>query len=129
MSTDRPRRVLVADDDSSIRHAVNLKLTNAGLDVVLASDGEEALRLALETEPEAFILDVTMPYFTGYEVARQLREQPTFARTPVIILTAMEQDVDPAFAQLVQDVRFMTKPFSPRELLAAVQQALTTVPR
>lgn len=129
MNADRPRRVLVADDDSSIRHAVNLKLTNAGLDVVLASDGEEALRLALETEPEAFILDVTMPYFTGYEVARQLRQQPTFARTPVIILTAMEQDVDPAFAQVVQDVRFMTKPFSPRELLAAVQQALTTVPR
>lgn len=129
MNADRPRRVLVADDDSSIRHAVNLKLTNAGLDVVLASDGEEALRLALETEPEAFILDVTMPYFTGYEVARQLRQQPMFARTPVIILTAMEQDVDPAFAQVVQDVRFMTKPFSPRELLAAVQQALTTVPR
>lgn len=129
MNPERPRRVLVADDDSSIRHAVNLKLTNAGLDVVLAGDGEEALRLALETEPEAFILDVTMPYFTGYEVARQLRQQPTFARTPVIILTAMEQDVDAAFAQVVQDVRFMTKPFSPRELLAAVQQALATVPR
>ncbi|MBL8767316.1 MAG: response regulator, partial [Planctomycetes bacterium] len=105
MNAERPRRVLVADDDSSIRHAVNLKLSNAGLDVVLAGDGEEALRLALETEPEVFILDVTMPYFTGYEVARQLRQQPTFANTPVIILTAMEQDVDPAFAQAVKDVR------------------------
>ena len=125
---DTPRRVLVADDDSTIRHAVNLKLSNAGLQVVLANDGEEALRLALETEPEVFILDVTMPYFTGYEVARQLRKHEAFARTPVLILTAMEQDVDPGFAKEVADVRFMTKPFSPRELLAAVQQALA-VPR
>jgi DNA-binding response OmpR family regulator len=128
MNDARPRRVLVADDDSTIRHAVNLKLTNAGLDVVLAADGEEALRLALETEPEVFILDVTMPYFTGYEVARQLRKHEVFAHTPVLILTAMEQDVEPTFAAEVSDVRFMTKPFSPRELLAAVQQALS-VPR
>lgn len=123
--TKRPR-VLVADDDSSIRHAVQLKLKKADLDVVVAEDGEKALRLALETEPDLLIVDVSMPYMTGYEVCRELRRHERFARTPAIVLTAMEQDIDPALAGELGVVRFMTKPFSPRELLENAQQLLAT---
>lgn len=127
MTEQRKPRVLVADDDSSIRHAVQMKLKKAGLEVVVAEDGEKALQLALETEPDLLIVDVSMPYMTGYEVCRELRRHERFARTPAIVLTAMEQDIDPALAGELGVVRFMTKPFSPRELLENAQQLLSTV--
>ena len=120
----RGRRVLVADDDPSIRHAVRLKLSKAGLDVVIASDGEEALRVALETEPDLLILDLQMPYMSGYELCRELRRHAIFAETPAMVLTAMEQDVDADLAAELGIVRFMTKPFSPRELLATTQELI-----
>jgi len=122
------RRVLVADDDPSIRHAVNLKLSKAGLAVTVASDGEEALKLALETEPELMIVDYAMPYMTGYDLCRELRQYGRFDQTPVIVLTAMEQDIDTSLAAELGVVEFMTKPFSPRELLARTKELLESLP-
>ncbi len=128
MTVPTKRKVLVADDDPSIRHAVRLKLTKADLEVVTAQDGEEALRLALEHEPELMIVDVAMPYMTGYELCRELRKNERFGRTPAIVLTAMEQDIDSRLAAEIGVVRFMTKPFSPRELVATVLEILNDVP-
>jgi DNA-binding response OmpR family regulator len=125
--TSQPR-VLVADDDPSIRHAVSLKLRKAGLTVVTASDGEEALQLALETEPELLIVDYSMPYMTGYDVCRELRQHDGYRATPVIVLTAMEQEIDMGLAAELGVVRFMTKPFSPRELLASALELLASAP-
>ena len=119
-----PKVVLVADDDASIRHAVRLKLAKAGLKVLVAVDGEDALRLALENEPDLVIVDLQMPYMNGYEVCRQMRRSAVLAATPVIVLTAMEQDIDPELAVALGVMRFMTKPFSPRELLATTQELL-----
>jgi DNA-binding response OmpR family regulator len=119
-------RILVADDDPSIRHAVRLKLERAGLDVVVAEDGETALRCALECEPDLFILDVSMPYMTGYDLCRELRRTERFKASPVIILTAMEQGIEATLAAELGVVRFMTKPFSPRELLENAQQLLAS---
>lgn len=123
-----PRRVLIADDDPSIRHAVRLKLSKAGLDVVAAADGEEALRLALETEPELMIVDLQMPYMSGYDVCRESRKHAQLRDVPAIILTAMEQDIDDELAVQLGVVRFMTKPFSPRELLATALELLESAP-
>lgn len=128
MSEPVSKRVLVADDDPSIRHAVRLKLSKAGLDVIAAADGEEALRLALESEPQLMIVDLQMPYMSGYEVCREARKHPALRDTPAIVLTAMEQDIDDALAVQLGVVRFMTKPFSPRELLAVAQELLETAP-
>ena len=122
--TDAPHKVLVADDDPSIRHAVSLKLSKAGLDVTAAADGEEGLKLALETEPELLIVDYAMPYMTGYDLCRELRKHERFSGTPVIVLTAMEQDIDTSLAAELGVVEFMTKPFSPRELLARSRELL-----
>ncbi|MFG0318154.1 MAG: response regulator transcription factor [Planctomycetota bacterium JB042] len=122
------RRVLIADDDPSIRHAVTLKLSKAGLDVTAASDGEEALKLALESEPELMIVDYAMPYMTGYDLCRELRKHERFDQTPVIVLTAMEQDIDTSLAAELGVVEFMTKPFSPRELLARTRELLESLP-
>jgi len=122
--TESTHKVLVADDDPSIRHAVNLKLSKAGLDVTVAADGEEGLKLALETEPELLIVDYAMPYMTGYDLCRELRKHERFAHTPVIVLTAMEQDIDTSLAAELGVVEFMTKPFSPRELLKRSRELL-----
>jgi len=122
------KRVLVADDDPSIRHAVSLKLSTAALSVAVAKDGEQGLRMALESEPDLLIVDYAMPYMTGYDLCRELRKQERFRTTPVIVLTAMEQDIDTSLAAELGVVRFMTKPFSPRELLASVQELLGVSP-
>ena len=124
-TTNESHTVLVADDDPSIRHAVSLKLSKAGFKVIKAADGEEGLRLALEHEPQLLIVDYQMPYMSGYELCRELRRHPGFEQTPAIVLTAMEQDIDSTLAAELGVFRFMTKPFSPRELLASAQQLLS----
>jgi DNA-binding response OmpR family regulator len=126
--TPRPPRVLIADDDPSIRHAVRLKLQKAGLEVIVAEDGEKALRLALETEPQLLIVDYQMPYMTGYELCRELRRHERFHDTPAIVLTAMEQEIGQVLASELGVVRFMTKPFSPRELLRSALELLGVHP-
>jgi DNA-binding response OmpR family regulator len=121
--TDRPL-VLVADDDADIRALVTFRLERAGYDVVAASDGEEALRLAREQTPDLAVLDVMMPKLTGDEVTRQIRGDEATQRMPVILLTArvQEEDVARGFEAGADD--YIKKPFSPQELRARVQAVL-----
>ena len=123
--TDGPAgTVLVAEDDDDIRALVVYRLERSGYDVVQAQDGEEALRLAAECEPDLAILDVMMPKLDGYEVTRRLRKEEATSRLPVILLTArtQESDVSQGFAAGADD--YIRKPFSPDELRARVQAIL-----
>jgi DNA-binding response OmpR family regulator len=116
--------VLVADDDRDIRDLVAYRLARNGYEVVVANDGEEALRLAEEREPDLAILDVMMPRVDGYEVTRRLRAHESTARMPVILLTsrAQEADVERGFAAGADD--YLRKPFSPQELGMRVRAIL-----
>jgi DNA-binding response OmpR family regulator len=116
--------VLVADDDADIRALVTFRLERAGYDVVEASDGEEALRLAREQTPDLAVLDVMMPKLTGDEVTRRIRGDEATQRMPVILLTArvQEEDVARGFEAGADD--YIKKPFSPQELRARVQAVL-----
>ena len=69
-----PKKILVADDEAHIRHIVSTKLSNAGFEVVTASDGEEALEVCLAEKPDMIITDLQMPYMTGVEFCIRLRE-------------------------------------------------------
>jgi DNA-binding response OmpR family regulator len=123
--TDRARPlVLIADDDPDILELVAFRLERAGYDVVKASDGEEALRLAGELRPDLAILDVMMPKLTGYEVTSRIREDEAMSPMPVILLTArvQEADVTRGFEAGADD--YLKKPFSPQELRARVQAIL-----
>lgn len=124
-SAERARPlVLVADDDSDILELVCFRLERAGYDVIRASDGEQALRIAAEHRPDLAVLDVMMPKLTGYDVTRRIRKDQATSRMPIILLTArvQEADVQQGFAAGADD--YLKKPFSPQELQARVQAIL-----
>ena len=116
--------VLVADDDPDILTLVGFRLERAGYEVLPARDGEEALALALERQPDLAILDVMMPKLDGYEVTQRLRKDPATSGMPVILLTArvQEADITRGFEAGADD--YIKKPFSPQELRARVQAIL-----
>jgi two-component system OmpR family response regulator len=120
----RGGRILVVDDEPHIRRVLDAMLSNEGFDVVLASDGSEGLRAISSGNVDLVILDLLMPGATGLEVLAKIRTDPDNADTPVIILTAKGQDADreAAFAGGADD--FLTKPFSPRKLVARIREIL-----
>ena len=95
-TVDQKSVVLVADDDRDILDLLTFRLGRAGYEVVSASDGEEALRLAVERKPDLAVLDVMMPKLDGYEVTRRMRADEATKRIPVILLTARVQEHDVA---------------------------------
>jgi DNA-binding response OmpR family regulator len=121
---DEAPRILVADDDEDILSLVAFRLERSGCRVLKATDGEEALRLALEEVPDLAVLDVMMPKLDGHEVTRQIRANETTSRIPVILLTARAQESDVAAGFEAGADDYVKKPFSPQELGARVQAIL-----
>jgi DNA-binding response OmpR family regulator len=117
--------VLVADDDADIRDLVAFKLEQAGFEVIAVEDGETALEQARERIPTLAVLDVSMPRMSGIDVCRMLRSDPATAEILIIMLTArvQEQDVEGGFTAGADD--YVTKPFSPRELVSRIQALLS----
>ena len=122
--TDEVIKILICDDDPDLRALVEYRFASAGYEVLSAGDGRTALELALEHRPAVAILDVMMPGFNGIEVTRQLRADSRTERMPVILLTSrtLEADVSSGFAAGADD--YVTKPFSPQELLHRVRALL-----
>lgn len=116
--------VLVAEDDPDILQLVAFRLERAGYEVIQATDGEEALRLVTERQPDLAVLDVMMPKVTGYDVTRQIRENQATTQIPVILLTARVQEADVARGFEAGADDYITKPFSPQELRSRVQAIL-----
>ena len=119
----RPR-VVIADDDPDIRRLVEMTVTNAGCDVTVASDGEEALERVRESKPDLVILDVLMPRMDGWEVARALKSDPATREVPVMFLTSRGQEHDVLEGFDSGAVDYIVKPFSPRELQVRVRAVL-----
>lgn len=119
-----PHVILVADDDDDILELVCLTLEQAGHETIRASDGEEALRLALRHRPDACVLDVVMPERTGLDVIEVLRDSEETTDIPILLLTATVRDKDlpPGFAKTGKG--YLRKPFSPRELQDRVASML-----
>ena len=84
-------KILIVDDSRLLRTANERMLVKAGYEVITASDGEEGLRLALESKPDLVLLDMMLPKLSGQEVLRQLRANPSSASTPVIVLTSLPE--------------------------------------
>ncbi|WP_338675331.1 response regulator transcription factor [Streptomyces sp. SCSIO 30461] len=115
------QRALVVDDEVELARLVGDYLSREGFAVDVAHDGEHALRLARAAAPDVVVLDVMMPGIDGMEVCRQLR---TFTDAYVIMLTARAEEVDKIVGLSVGADDYLTKPFSPRELVARVKAML-----
>ncbi len=115
------QRVLVVDDERTVTEVVERYLRREGFDVAVAGDGEEALRLAREWEPDLVVLDLMLPLVDGLEVCRRLRKD---TQLPIIMLTARGEETDRVVGLEMGADDYVVKPFSPRELVARVKSVL-----
>ncbi len=113
--------ILVVDDEKPIVDILKLNLTKSGYKVVEAYDGEEAVEKAKSCDPDLILLDVMLPKMDGFGVCKKIRETSS---TPIIMLTAREDEVDKVLGLELGADDYMTKPFSLRELLARVKANL-----
>lgn len=116
--------VLVVDDEESIRELVKFHLLKAGYEVAEAEDGQAALQAVRRDKPELILLDLMLPGIDGLEVCRQLKGQALTSAIPVIMLTARNEELDKVLGLELGADDYMTKPFSPRELVARVKAVL-----
>jgi DNA-binding response OmpR family regulator len=115
----------VVDDEPHIRRVLNTILTNDGFDVVEAADGSAGMEaVKSDTEFDFILLDFMMPGASGLEVLARIRASDHRAKTPVIILTARGQDTDRTAALAGGANDFLTKPFSPKKLVARIHEIL-----
>lgn len=116
--------VLIADDEPSLRLLVSATIASEEYEVIEAMDGDEAWGLIRRHRPTVVLLDVQMPGQTGLELTRSIRNDPDLARTCVILLTSKAQQTDVQAGLEAGADRYLTKPFSPLELLRVVEQAV-----
>lgn len=115
-------KIVVVDDEASIVTLLEYNLKRAGYDVLAANDGPGALRLAEREKPDLMVLDLMLPGMSGFDVCRQMREKRLMI--PVIMLTAKDGEVDKVRGLELGADDYITKPFSPREVVARVKAVL-----
>ena len=117
--------VVVVEDDPSIADLLDLYLRQAGYRVLLAADGQRGLELVATAAPRLLVLDVGLPgAVDGFEVCRQVRARPATAGLPILMLTARDDEIDRVLGLELGADDYVTKPFSPRELVARVRALL-----
>lgn len=114
-------KVLVADDDPNVREIIRLYFSKQQIDLVVASDGQQAIDLLEKETPDMVILDVMMPQMDGFEACREIRKKWD---TPIIMLTAKDEEFDRVLGLELGADDYVTKPFSPRELVARIRAVL-----
>lgn len=117
--------ILVADDETHILNVVSMKLQNAGFRVLTAEDGVEAYAQAISMHPDLIISDLQMPRLSGLELACRLRGDALTRDIPIVLLTARGFDLPSNDSAENNIRRVLPKPFSPREILACVQELLS----
>jgi DNA-binding response OmpR family regulator len=118
-------KVLVVEDESSIRKFININLERSGFEVIEAESGEEGLKKLIEYSPEVIVLDIMLPGIDGFEVCRTIREKKSDA--VVIMLTAKGQDMDKIVGLELGADDYMVKPFNPLELVARIRANLRRI--
>lgn len=115
------QKILVVDDEADVVELIEYNLRNVGFDVVCATDGEEALAKIKTTLPDMIVLDIMLPGKDGFEVCKQLKRDPKTANIPIIMLTAKAAEVDRVVGLELGADDYITKPFSPRELVLRIK--------
>jgi two-component system, OmpR family, alkaline phosphatase synthesis response regulator PhoP len=116
------KKILIVDDEESIATLLQYNLKQAGFDTMIAIDGEDALQKAIEYKPDLMVLDLMLPKMNGLEVCKELRQRKLM--TPILMLTAKDDEFDKVLGLELGADDYMTKPFSPREVTARVKAIL-----
>jgi DNA-binding response OmpR family regulator len=125
MASEQPKmKVLVADDDLEILALVARHVKSLGAEVLEASDGEEALRVARREKPDLIVLDVMMPGMSGWEVCRAVREDDALASTGVVMLTGIGERLNEMTSPLYGADDFLDKPFELDDLESKIKETL-----
>jgi two-component system phosphate regulon response regulator PhoB len=120
-------KVLVVDDEPDAVELIAFNLKSAGYDVITANDGREGLKKARSAPPQLLILDLMLPEVDGLEVCKILRRDPATSDIPIIMLTAKAAEIDRVLGLELGADDYLTKPFSPRELVLRVKRLLRRV--
>lgn len=121
------QNILVVDDDASIREVVSFALRKAGFGTVAAENGEQALAKFASERPALIVLDILMPELDGTEVCRRIRASAAGRTTPIVFLSSKDDEVDRIVGLELGGDDYISKPFSPRELVARVRAILRRV--
>jgi DNA-binding response OmpR family regulator len=123
------KKIVIAEDDDAIAHMVNMSLGDAGFLCLRARDGDEALKLVKAHDPDLLVLDVMMPRVDGLEVARRLKADVMWSRTPILMLTALAGIDDQVQGLEAGADAYMAKPFDLREMGARVKALIRSARR
>jgi two-component system, cell cycle response regulator DivK len=117
------KRILVVEDQEDNRQILRDLLGSAGFEIIEAGDGEEAIRRA-ELLPDLILMDIQLPELDGYEATRRIKADPRLAGIPIIVVTSYALSGDEEKARAAGCDAYVTKPFSPRNLLAKIREFL-----
>lgn len=117
-------KILVVDDEENIAELISYNLTSNGYKVIIANNGNDAVKLAVEEKPNLILLDLMIPGKDGYDVCKDIRSNSETRSTPIIMLTAKSEELDKILGLELGADDYITKPFSVRELLARVKAVL-----
>jgi two-component system alkaline phosphatase synthesis response regulator PhoP len=119
------KKILIVDDEESIVTLLEYNLRQAGFDVLTAYDGEEGLQRAKTESPNLIVLDLMLPKMDGMEVCKELRRE--HIHTPILMLTAKDDEIDKVLGLELGADDYLTKPFSPREVVARIKAILRRI--
>jgi len=126
MNPTNANKVLVADDEAYMVRLLEMTFKKGGFEVICCRDGNEALAAAITTQPQLIVLDVIIPGLDGLGALRQLKENPATKNIPVVVLSAKGHALTKVEAELAGAAMFLTKPFSPNQLLGEVKKILAS---
>jgi DNA-binding response OmpR family regulator len=119
-----PKRIAIVEDEAELAGLIEYNLTRHGYEAEVLGGSKGTLKALEQFKPDLILLDVMLPDVDGFELCRQIRQSQTLARTPVLFLTARSDEVDRVLGLEIGGDDYMTKPFSPRELIARVKAHL-----
>jgi two-component system cell cycle response regulator DivK len=118
------KRILVVEDQEDNMQILRDLLSSAGYEMIEAQDGEAAVRIAVSERPDLILMDIQLPLLDGYEATRRIRADPALCATPIIVITSYALSGDEAKARAAGCDGYVSKPYSPRQLLVKIREYL-----
>jgi two-component system cell cycle response regulator DivK len=118
------KRILIVEDQEDNRQILRDLLTSAGFDMIEAENGVDGVAAAVSERPDLILMDIQLPIMDGYEATRRIKADPALSAIPIIVITSYALTGDEAKARTAGCDAYVTKPYSPRELLAKIRAFL-----